>query len=84
VNGDVETSVAIPGGAVQIYATEAIDAGEAERRRQEKRVQLEGEVARAQGKLANEQFVTKAPPEVVQAERDKLERFQAELEELGE
>jgi valyl-tRNA synthetase len=47
-------------------------------------VQLEGEVARAQGKLANEQFVTKAPPEVVQAERDKLQRFQAELEELGE
>jgi valyl-tRNA synthetase len=84
VNGDVETSVAIPGGAVQIYATEAIDAGEAERRRLEKRAQLEGEVARAQGKLANEQFVTKAPPEVVQAERDKLERFQAELEELGE
>src|SRR5205085_786354 len=84
VNGDVETSVAIPGGAVQIYATEAIDPGEAERRRQEKRVQLEGEVARAQGKLANEQFVTKAPPEVVQAEGDKLERFQAELEELGE
>jgi valyl-tRNA synthetase len=84
VNGDVETSVAIPGGAVQIYATEAIDAGEAEKRRQEKRVQLEGEVARAQGKLANEQFVTKAPPDVVQAERDKLERFQAELEELGE
>ena len=83
VNGDVETSVAIPGGAVQIYATEAIDAGEAERRRQEKRVQLEGEVARAQGKLANEQFVTKAPPDVVQAERDKLARFQAELEELG-
>jgi valyl-tRNA synthetase len=84
VNGDVETSVAIPGGAVQIYATEAIDAEEAERRRQEKRRQLQGEIARAQGKLANEQFVSKAPPEVVQAERDKLARFQAELEELGE
>jgi valyl-tRNA synthetase len=84
VNGDVETSVAIPGGALQVYATEALDPGEAERRRREKRIQLEGEVARAQGKLANEQFVSKAPPEVVQAERAKLERFQAELEELGE
>jgi valyl-tRNA synthetase len=82
VNGDVETSVAIPGGAVQIYATEAFDTEEAERRRQAKRGQLLGEVARAEGKLSNEQFVQKAPPEVVQAERDKLERFRAELEEL--
>jgi valyl-tRNA synthetase len=84
VNGDVETSVAIPGGAVQIYAADDIDAGEAERRRREKREQLLAEVARAESKLANEQFVNKAPPDVVQAERDKLARFRAELEELGE
>jgi valyl-tRNA synthetase len=69
---------------VQIYGAEDIDAGEAEKRRQEKREQLKGEIKRAKGKLANEQFVSKAPPEVVQAERDKLARFQAELEELGE
>jgi len=56
VNGDVETSVAIPRGAVQIYAAEDIDAASAERRRQEKREQLRGEIARAEGKLANEQF----------------------------
>jgi valyl-tRNA synthetase len=84
VNGDVETSVGIPGGAVQIYATEAFDAQEAERRRQAKREQLQGEVSRAEGKLSNDQFVRKAPPDVVQAERDKLARFRAELEELGE
>jgi valyl-tRNA synthetase len=84
VNGDVETSVAIPGGAVQIYAADDIDAGDAEKLRQEKREQLRAEIKRAQTKLANEQFVSKAPPEVVQAERDKLARFEAELEELGE
>jgi valyl-tRNA synthetase len=83
VNGDVETSVAIPGGAVQIYAADDIDAGAAEKRREEKREQLLGEIKRAKGKLANEQFVQKAPAEVVQAERDKLARFEAELEELG-
>ena len=40
---------------------------------------LEAEIARAEGKLANEGFVKKAPPEVVEREREKLERFRAEL-----
>jgi valyl-tRNA synthetase len=82
VNGDVETSVAIPGGAIQIYPTQEIDTAEAERRRRAKVEQLRAEIARAKKKLANEQFVAKAPPEVVQAERDKLAKYEAELEEL--
>ena len=32
--------------------------------------------------LANEGFVSKAKPEVVQAERDKLARLRAELDAL--
>ena len=43
---------------------------------------LEGEVARAEGMLANERFTSKAPPEVVEAERDKLERYRRELDAL--
>jgi valyl-tRNA synthetase len=84
VNGDVETSVAIPGGAVQVLSGEMVDREEAERRLHAKREQLGKEVARLEAKLANEQFVSKAPPDVVQGERDKLERYRAELEELGE
>jgi valyl-tRNA synthetase len=82
VNGDVETSVGIPGGAVQIYPTDEIDTEEAARRRDARRQSLVGEIERAEKKLANEQFVSKAPPEVVQAERDKLAKYRAELEEL--
>ena len=37
---------------------------------------------RAEGKLANEGFVAKAPAAVVQAERDKLARLQEELDAL--
>ena len=33
--------------------------------------------------LANERFVANAPPEVVEAEREKLERFRRDLEALG-
>jgi valyl-tRNA synthetase len=43
---------------------------------------LENEVARAEGMLANERFTSKAPPEVVEAEREKLERYRHELDAL--
>ncbi|HXG77364.1 MAG TPA: valine--tRNA ligase [Gaiellaceae bacterium] len=43
---------------------------------------LRKEVARAEGMLANERFVRKAPPEVVAAEREKLERYRRELAAL--
>ncbi len=44
---------------------------------------LRKEVARAEGMLANERFVANAPAEVVDAEREKLERYRSELAALG-
>ena len=44
---------------------------------------LRGEIARAEGMLANERFVSNAPAEVVEAEREKLERYRRELDALG-
>ncbi len=43
---------------------------------------LRKEVARAEGMLANERFVANAPAEVVEAEREKLERYRRELAAL--
>jgi len=43
---------------------------------------LRKEVARAEGMLANERFVENAPDEVVEAEREKLERYRRELAAL--
>jgi valyl-tRNA synthetase len=43
---------------------------------------LRKEVARAERMLANERFVANAPPEVVAAEREKLERYRRELAAL--
>jgi valyl-tRNA synthetase len=44
---------------------------------------LQGEVARAERMLANDNFVANAPAEVVQAEREKLERYKHELDVLA-
>jgi valyl-tRNA synthetase len=68
-------------GGVEVAAP-AVDAAEIERKRAAQRETLEREITRAQGKLGNEGFVAKAPPPVVEAEREKLERLRAELEAL--
>jgi valyl-tRNA synthetase len=43
---------------------------------------LRGEVARGERMLANASFVENAPPDVVEAEREKLARYQRELDAL--
>jgi valyl-tRNA synthetase len=72
----------IPGGSVQVLASDAFDPDEAAGRLAARRSELEAEIARAEGKLANEGFVAKAPPEVVEAEREKLENYRRALERL--
>jgi len=47
------------------------------------RERLRGEIARAEQMLANERFVERAPADVVDAEREKLERYRRELDALG-
>ncbi len=44
---------------------------------------LRGEVERGERMLANEKFVTNAKPEVVEAEREKLDRYRRELDALS-
>ena len=75
-------SVPVPGGAIEILATEALDPEAAARKRAAERDRLSQEIDRAQSKLSNEGFVAKAPAHVVQAEREKLERLRTELEAL--
>ncbi len=70
-------------GPLEILASAEIDAEEAEHRLEHARGELRSEIDRAERKLANRGFVAKAPPEVVEAEREKLARYRAELDELG-
>jgi valyl-tRNA synthetase len=44
---------------------------------------LRGEIERAEKMLSNERFVQNAPGDVVEAEREKLERYRRELDALS-
>jgi valyl-tRNA synthetase len=69
-------------GPVEILATGEIDAEQVRARIADRRDELRSEVERAERKLANEGFTSKAPPDVVESEREKLAAYRAELEEL--
>jgi valyl-tRNA synthetase len=73
-----EATVAIPGATIDVQ----VDAEGVSARREEQKRMLREEIDRAEGKLANAGFVEKAPPELVEQEREKLARFQRELAEL--
>jgi valyl-tRNA synthetase len=70
-------------GPVRVLPSEELDAEAVATRLEKRREELRAEVERGERKLGNEGFVAKAPAEVVEEERGKLERYRAELAELG-
>ncbi len=74
--------IPVPGGTIAILPNPHVDLEAHAKRTAQQRQTLEAEIKRAEGKLANAGFVDKAPADVVQAERDKLERLKRELDEL--
>jgi valyl-tRNA synthetase len=80
---DVAAEVPVPGGAVQLLASDDFDPDAAATRVAERRDKLQVEIDRLESKLANERFVERAPAAVVQGERDKLAGYRDELDRLG-
>ncbi len=73
-----------PGGALYLPLSGLIDIQLEIERLQKEKENLEQEVRRVEGKLANEQFTSRAPEKVVQAERDKLSRYAEMLDKAAE
>ncbi len=81
---DDEGTVRIVTEACEIFLplADIVDT-DAERQRLTKELQtVESEIKRAEGKLGNAEFVAKAPEKLVNAEKEKLERFKALAEKL--
>jgi valyl-tRNA synthetase len=81
-DGEVVSSIGLDGATVEVLPSDTVDPEEERARLEAERKRLRGEIDRARGKLSNKGFTEKAPPDLVQAEQDKLERFEAELAEL--
>jgi valyl-tRNA synthetase len=81
-DGEAAAEVPVPGGAVELLATDDFDPGAIAARLAERRDKIAAEIGRLEAKLANERFVERAPTDVVQGERDKLAGYRAELERL--
>jgi len=81
-DGEAVTTIGLDGATVEVLPSDTVDPAEARARREAERERLRAEIERARGKLQNKGFTEKAPAELVEAEREKLGRFEAELAEL--
>lgn len=64
----------------EIYLIGVIDPDKERERLEKQRLKLQTELEKAKAKLSNDNFVSKAPAEVVEAEKKKLSEFQTQIE----
>jgi valyl-tRNA synthetase len=84
IPADVEPLITFTraGTSLGMLPDEHVDVDAAEKRAAAERERIEGEIKRVEGKLSNEQFVSRAPANVVRVERDKLAALQEQLAAL--
>ncbi len=83
-SGVPEDAVAVvtEGAKIFIPLGELVDKDKELERLAKEKEKLEGEIKRVESKLANEKFVSKAPQELVAAEREKGDKYRKMLEEV--
>ncbi len=81
---DDAMSKVISKAQIFIPLAELVDFREELARLTKEKERLEGEVTRVEKKLSNQGFVAKAPEQVVQAERDKEEKYKEMLAKVNE
>ena len=77
-------SVVIPNGTIYMPFAEIVDIAKEIERLEAEEKRLTGELARVNGMLSNERFVSKAPAAKIQEEKDKLEKYTKMMEQVKE
>ena len=77
-------SVVIPNGTIYMPFAELVDIAKEIERLEAEEKRLTGELARVNGMLSNERFVSKAPAAKIQEEKDKLEKYTQMMEQVKE
>ena len=77
-------SVVVPDATVYLPLEDLIDFAQEKERLEKEEARLYKEIARAEGMLGNEKFVSKAPEAKVQEERDKLAKYEQMMAQVEE
>ena len=80
--GEDAVSAMVPGANIYIPFAELVDLDKELERLEKEKERLTKEIARSNGMLKNERFVSKAPADKVQAERDKLTKYTQMMEQV--
>lgn len=78
----IDKAIMIPVKEIEIYLLGAVDEAKEKERLVKEKSNLEGLIARQTQKLANADFISRAPEMIVKAEKDKLASYEQELEKI--
>ncbi|MCL2665515.1 MAG: class I tRNA ligase family protein, partial [Defluviitaleaceae bacterium] len=76
--------VVLPGAVLYLPLDALVDAKKERARLEAEKIKIEKELARVNGKLGNEGFTAKAPPELIAEENAKREKYSAMLAQTQE
>jgi len=86
VGGDVAKpdarAATVLAGEMSAFVADAVDVSAERARMDKERQTVERGIAAVEGKLGSEQFITKAPPAVVKAERERLAKMHNRLQTI--
>ena len=80
--GKDAVSVVIPGATLYIPLAELVDIAQEIERLEKEKKRLMSELARSRGMLSNERFLSKAPQEKVDQEKEKLAKYEQMMEQV--
>ncbi|MCC8168183.1 MAG: valine--tRNA ligase [Clostridiales bacterium] len=82
--GEDAVSVVIPDAAAYLPLADLVDFEKEKERLQKEKDKLTKELLRSRGMLSNEKFLSNAKPEKVQAEKEKLEKYEQMMAQVEE